>query len=70
MRTRIDTPMLCFVIAMELQLVSASSAGGEPADCTLVYRLDEENSDHSLPVVYETHPWAGKTVGALRDRLA
>ena len=54
---------------MELQLVSASSAAGEPVGCTLVYRLDEETSDYTLPVVYETHPWAGKTVSALRDRL-
>lgn len=52
---------------MELQLISASSAAGEPADCTLVYRLDED-SGRGLPVVNETHPWAGKTICALRDR--
>ena len=55
---------------MELQLVSASSASREPTGCTLIYRLDDENSDFSLPVVHESHPWAGKTVSALRDRFA
>ena len=52
---------------MELQLISASSAAGEPADCTLIYRLDEGNG-RGLPVVNETHPWAGKSICALRDR--
>lgn len=50
---------------MELELVSASTATGEPTGCAIVYRL-EENS--RLPVVSETHPWAGRAICALRDR--
>ena len=50
---------------MELQLLSASAALGEPADCAAVYHLEEAPG---LPVISQAHPWAGRTICALRDR--
>ena len=52
---------------VELQLMSARSVGKDVAESALVYRLDEEAG---LPDTHQTHPWAGKTVCALRDRSA
>ncbi len=50
---------------MELSLISASAAVGEPADCDLVFNLERA---HDLPDFSQIHPWAGKPVSALRDR--
>lgn len=50
---------------MELQLISALAVAGEPADCAVVYHLEEARS---LPVISQAHPWAGRDICALRDR--
>ena len=50
---------------MELQLISASVVAGEPADCAVVYHLEEVKN---LPVISQAHPWAGRNICALRDR--
>ena len=50
---------------MELSLISASAAVGEPADCDLVFHLEEVRD---MPDFSLVHPWAGKTISALRDR--
>ena len=49
---------------MELELISASSVVGGPADCDLMFHLEGEN----LPDFSQVHPWAGKMISALRDR--
>lgn len=55
---------------VELHLTSGSLTRKGSADDALVYRLDEESEARGLPAVHQAHPWAGKKVSALRDRLA
>ncbi len=49
----------------ELHLISASAAVGMPADCDLVFRLEQARE---LPDFSQVYPWAGKPISALRDR--
>ena len=52
----------------ELQLTSGCLGRKESVDQALVYRLDEGTAGFGLPVIHQSHPWAGKNVSALRDR--
>ena len=51
---------------VELRLTSGRVGRKESVDKGLIYSLEE---GCGLPVVHQTHPWAGKNISALRDRL-